>query len=288
MNTLNLNKYVGFCILLLAPFVLSAQNDVDKELINKQNKASLYVIEGNENLNNEDFIKAEMAYRKAISQQPNKAAATYNLGYGYYKEGNLDESLYRLQQAANDATSKDEKHKAFHNIGNILMKNERCKDAVEAYKNALRNNPNDDETRYNLALAKECAKNEQNAGDKDDENSEDKKDEKDQKDQQQQDQDQKEQEGDENEDQNNQGDQDKKDGDDQEDEDGKPKNDKDQNDKGNQQDKQQEQQKPRPGTLNNQQIRNLLEALNDKESKVQEKINAEKQKGTKVKNEKDW
>ena len=176
MNTLNLNKYVGFCILLLAPFVLSAQNDVDKELINKQNKASLYVIEGNENLNNEDFIKAEMAYRKAISQQPNKAAATYNLGYGYYKEGNLDESLYRLQQAANDATSKDEKHKAFHNIGNILMKNERCKDAVEAYKNALRNNPNDDETRYNLALAKECAKNEQNAGDKDYENSEDKKD----------------------------------------------------------------------------------------------------------------
>jgi hypothetical protein len=168
------------------------------------------------------------------------------------------------------------------------MKNERCKDAVEAYKNALRNNPSDDETRYNLALAKECAKNEQDAGDKDDEDSEDKKDEKDQKDQEQQDQDKKEQEGDENDDQNNQGDEDKKDGDDKEDEEGKPKDDKDQNDKGDQQEKQQEQPKPRPGTLNNQQIRNLLEALNDKESKVQEKINAEKQKGAKVKNEKDW
>ena len=52
------------------------------------------------------------------------------------------------------ATSKAEKHKAFHNIGNILMQKEKCKEAVEAYKNALRNNPTDEETRYNLAVAK--------------------------------------------------------------------------------------------------------------------------------------
>lgn len=288
MNALKLNKHIINCLVVLAPFVLGAQNDIDKQLLEKQNKASLYVIEGNSNLDKEDFVKAEMAYRKAISQKPDKVAATYNLGYTYYKEGNLEESLYRNQQAAKDAISKEEKHKAFHNIGNILMKNERCKDAVEAYKNALRNNPSDDETRYNLALAKECAKNEQSADDKDDEDSDDKKDEQDQKDQEQQDQDKQDQDGDNNDDKNDQGDEDKKDGDDKEDDEGKPKDDKDQNDKGDQQEKQQEQPQPRPGSLNSQQIKNLLEALNDKESKVQEKINAEKQKGAKVKNEKDW
>ena len=63
---------------------------------------------------------------------------------------------------------KKEKHRAFHNIGNTLMQNKKCREAVEAYKNALRNNPSDEESRYNLALAKECAK-EQGGGESEDE-----------------------------------------------------------------------------------------------------------------------
>jgi uncharacterized protein YjdB len=68
-------------------------------------------------------------------------------------------------------------------MGNVFMQTKKCKEAVEAYKNALRNNPTDDETRYNLGLAKDCAKqqeqeNKDNKDDKEDkDNSEDKKDE---------------------------------------------------------------------------------------------------------------
>lgn len=288
MRGLNLNKLFAVLCLVAVPSLVCAQELDDKALLQKQNKAKIFVIEGNESLQNDNFVEAEMAYRKAMSQQSNSVAASYNLGNGYYKEGNFEEALYRHQQAANNATSKAEKHKAFHNIGNILIQNDKCKEAVEAFKNALRNNPSDDETRYNLALAKECAKNEQSADDKDDENSDDKKDEKDQKDQEQQDKDKKDQQGDENEDKKDQGDQDKQDGNDKEDEEGKPEDNKDQNDQGDDSDKQQQKPQPRPSTLNGQQIKNLLEALNDKESKVQDKINAEKQKGAKVKNEKDW
>ncbi len=181
MKNLILNKYRLILWMVAIPSLICAQELDEKALLQKQNKAQLFVAEGNESFQNEDFITAEMAYRKAMSQQSNTVAASYNLGNGFYKEGNFDEALYRHEQAAKDATSKTEKHKAFHNIGNILMQNQMCKEAVEAFKNALRNNPNDDETRYNLAMAKECAKHEKEQDEKDDEDSDDKKDEKDEK-----------------------------------------------------------------------------------------------------------
>src|SRR5690606_28199359 len=180
-------------------------------------------------------------------------------------KGNFEEALYRQQQAAKNATSKEDKHKAFHNIGNILMQNKQCKEAVEAFKNALRNNPNDDETRYNYALAKQCA-DQQKEGEPKDDDGDDKDKDKDKKDQ---DKDQK--------DQDDKKDQDKKDGDDKKDDEGKPKDDK--QDKGKDDKKDQQQKQPQPGQLSPQQIKNLLEAMNNQEQKVQEKMNADKQKG---------
>ena len=251
-------------------------------------KANNYVYEGNQLIDSDDYVTAEMEYRKAISEQPTTVSGTYNLGTSYYKKGSYDEALYRLTQAAKNATDKDEKHKAFHNIGNILMQNKQCKEAVEDYKNALRNDPSDEETRYNLVVAKECAEQQQDKekdqDKKDDENKEDqdKKDDQDQKDEDKKDQD----------DKKDEGDKDKKEGDDKEDEDGKPKDEKkeDKKDqgKGDEDKKDQAQPKPQPGQMSQQQMQNLLKAMNNQEQKVQEKMNAQKQKGVKVKTEKDW
>ena len=154
------------------------------------------------------------------------------------------------------------------------MKNKQCKEAVEAYKNALRNDPTDEESRYNLVIAKECA--EQQKDDEDKNKDKDKKD--DDKDEDQKDKDKKDQDkGDQ--------DQDKKEGDDEKDK-GKPKD--EEQDKGKEGDNNKEQQQPQPGQLSPQQIKNLLEAMNNQEQKTQEKINAEKQKGVKVRTDKDW
>ncbi|WP_034042599.1 tetratricopeptide repeat protein [Wocania ichthyoenteri] len=258
----------------------------EKEQLLALKKANNYVYEGNSLVNEDDFVSAEMAYRKAISEQPTSIAGIYNLGNSYYKKGNYEEALYRHQQAAKNAVLKTQKHKAFHNIGNILMQNKKCKEAVEAYKNALRNNPTDDETRYNLGLAKACAEQQKDQEDqnKDDEN-------KDNKDDQEnkENEDKKDKEGEDKEDKKDEGDKDKKEGDDKKDEEGKPKDEKEDKGKG-EDDKKKDQQKPKPqpGQLSPQQIKSLLEAMNNQEKKVQEKINAEKQKGVKIKTEKDW
>jgi tetratricopeptide (TPR) repeat protein len=276
-------------LLLIAMICVSAlgfsqETEKDKAL----QRSNDFIYDANEKVN-DDFVSAEMEYRKAVSAKPSNAPGSYNLGNAYYKSGLFDEALSRHIEAANNASTKEERHKAFHNIGNVLMQQEQCKKAVEAFKNALRNDPSDDETRYNLALAKDCA-NKDGEGDdgeqdqkeddkedqKEDQNEQDKED-KDEGDQNEEDQENKE-EGDEQ--------QDKKDGDDKEDENGKPKDEKDNKNEG--QPKDQKQQKPQPGKLSPQQVKNLLEAMNNEEKKVQDKINAKKVKGAKIKTEKDW
>lgn len=279
-------KHILVIIVTLIAAVSFSQEQDNKALLAAQKKANNYVYEGNNLIDDDDFVSAEKEYRKAISEQSTSVAGIYNLGNSYIKKGSLDEAIYRLDQAAKIATSKTEKHKAYHNIGNVLMKNKKCKEAVEAYKSALRNDPTDNETRYNLGLAKICAEQQkdqqdQNKDDKDKDKKEDKKDQ-DQKDNKGDDKDDKK-----DQDQKDKGDQEKKEGDDKKDDKGKPKDEKEDKGKGDNNDKQQPPQQ-RPGQLSPQQVKNLLEAMNNQEQKVQEKMNAEKQKGVKVKTDKDW
>lgn len=281
-------KQIITCLLLCVSFFSFSQEE-DKAQLLAAKKANNYVYEGNNLVGNEDFISAEMEYRKAISEQPTSVAGAYNLANAYIKNGNAEEALFRLEQAVKTSDSKEAKYKAFHNIGNVLMQNEKCKEAVEAYKSALRNNPSDHETRYNLAVAKACAEEqkEQEDQNKDQDKDDENKDDQDKK--EDEDKDKEDENKDDNKDKEDKEDEEKKDGDDKEDEEPKPEDDKKDEGKGDE-DKKKDQQppKPQPGQLSPQQIKNLLEAMNNQEQEVQEKINAEKQKGVKVKTDKDW
>jgi Ca-activated chloride channel homolog len=265
-----------FWLFLMALGVGSAQ-EIDPQL----SESNGYVFEGN-SIVEDDFIGAEKKYRLAVSTKQNNAIGSFNLGNAYYNSELYDEALFRHLEAAQNSTSKPEKHKAYHNIGTILMQKKQCKEAVSAFKNALRNNPEDDESRYNLALAQECAKEQGGDGDGDDEDKDKDKDEnKDDKN----DSDEKQDKDDKNKDEGDKDD--KNEGEDKEDEDGKPKDDKgDQKNNDPKDDKGKPQQQP--GKLSPQQVKNLLEAMNNEEKKVQEKMNASKTKGVKVKTEKDW
>jgi len=279
-----MKNVLAFLLVLFS--ISSFSQDKEEQELLAQKKANDLVYDANALVNNDDYVSAEMEYRKAISEQPNFAVGNYNLGNSYYKKGNFDEALYRHQQTAKHATSKDEKYRAFHNIGNILMQNKKCQEATEAFKNALRNNPSDNETRYNYALAKECAKQQQ---DENKDQDEDKKDE--EKDQEQEKEQEKEKEQEDEKKENkpeDEGEKDKKEGEDKEDEEGKPKDENEDKGKGEEDEKEEQKPEPQPGQLSPQQIKNLLEAMNDQEQKVQDKMNEQKQKGRKIQTEKDW
>ncbi|MBA3985257.1 MAG: tetratricopeptide repeat protein [Flavobacteriales bacterium] len=265
-----MNKLVFFTTLLITSFVFSQTKEEKARAMETQELLS----KANSNLKEGNFPEAEAGYRKIIANEPKNATAKYNLGNAYYKNKKNREAIQRYIQAAEVATTKPEKHKIYHNLGNSLMNDKNYRGAVEAYKNALRNNPTDDETRYNLALAKKMLEEQGDDGGEDEE---------DKKDQDQEQQEDQEDEGD--------GDSEDKDQDqDKGDEGEEDKDSKENEDNGDTKENQNkpEQQQPVPGQLSPQQIQSLLEAMNNEERKVQDKINAEKQKGVITKPEKDW
>lgn len=237
-------------------------------------------------LQKEEFASAEADYRRAIALNPADETGKYNLGTAYYGKSKNTEALNRFKQAASVATAKSEKHKAFHNLGNTYINEKKYAEAVEAYKNALRNNPTDDESRYNLALAKDLLEKNPPQDDKgDDENKDKDKEDKENEDKNEDGDDKEGDDGEEKEDKDKGDEKDENKDSDKEEDKGKPDEPKD--NKEGEGDKPQEHQ-PVLGKLSPQQVKSLLEAMNNEEKKVQDKINAQKQKGAKVKSNKDW
>ena len=252
-------------------------------VLSQTGEVTNHIFDGNEKANEEDYKEAEKSYRKAISLEPEKEVALFNLGNTHFKDKKYDEASQRFFQTQRFASSKQTKHRAFHNMGNVYMQKKEYQKAVEAYKNALRNNSKDEETRYNYALAKELLENEKPP---EEQEQDDQKDQKDQEKDKEKDQ-EKDQDGDqENKDQKNP----KKEGDEGDESDDKGDPNKKGDQKKEQKPKEQKPQNNRPkkGQLSPQQVESLLEAMNNQEKKVQDKINAKKIKGAPARGKKDW
>lgn len=227
--------------------------------------------DANEQYKENKFTDAEANYRISASKFPKRAAAPYNLGNTNYKQNQIAEAKYAYAKAIKNAKTRPEKHKAFHNLGNVLMKEKEYGPAVEAYKEALRNDPTDDETRYNYAYAKQKLKenppkddkNKDKNKDKDKDKNKDK--DKDKNKDKDKDKDKKDDKGDKDKDKNGKNDPKK---DDKSDNKGEP--------------------KPQPGGISKDRVQNLLDAVNNEEKKIQDKVNAQKVKGNPKKAEKDW
>ena len=245
----------------------------------QQGEVINHIYDGNKQASAEIFDEAEISYRKALSKSPEKPEALYKLGNTHFQEQDFDEAKQRYFQTQKFAEDKSSKHHAFHNLGNVFMKQKDYAKAVEAYKNALRNNSEDEETRYNYALAKELLDKEQEQQNQD---------QNDQEDQNEQD----------NKDDNKEGDKDKDSGKEDENKEGDEGEDKeDKKDQGDQEKDQQPEQgnsekkqpsKPKQTELSPEQVKSLLEAMSNQEKKVQDKVNAEKVQGTPVRGQKDW
>ncbi len=251
----------------------------------------------NESVAKDHFVKAETQYRKAIGTDPNNPIPAFNLGSTFYNNESYSEALSPLKKAATVVEDEAQKHAIFHNMGNVFMKSKAYEKAVEAYKEALRNDPTDHETRYNLALAKEMLKKEQQEKDQEQKDQNQKDDSK--KDQDQDQKDKPDQEGDQKKDQEgnpDQGEGDKKDdngdpkdpGEQEKEEQKKGEGDRKKETEQKPKEKEESQAPPRKSQLSPQQIQNLLEAMQNAEKKSQEKLDAKKVKGVPVKTKKDW
>ena len=151
--------------------------------------------EGNKLYNQDKFTEAEIAYRKSIEVNPRSIEGVYDLGNALYKQQKYPEAVEQYSLIASqserllmeNAENVNRLAQVFHNLGNIGMQNKDYAQSIEAYKQSLRLNPSDNETRYNLALAQKLLENQENE-EEDQEEQQDQQ--QDQQDQQQDDQNQ--------------------------------------------------------------------------------------------------
>lgn len=120
-----------------------------------------YLRSGNKLYKDSLFVKAEVDYRKALEVNPKSADALYNLGNSLLMQEKGKEAMEQLDAASRLEKDKEKLAHIYHNMGVILQASKQLPQCIEAYKQALRNNPKDDETRYNLALAQKQLKDQQ-------------------------------------------------------------------------------------------------------------------------------
>ena len=120
-----------------------------------------HIRRGNKLYNDSLFVKAEVEYRKALDANPGSTEAMYNLGNALLMQQKAQDAMKQYEAALKIEKNKAKLAKIYHNAGVILQAGKQYSQCIEAYKQSLRNNPNDDETRYNLALAKKMLKDQQ-------------------------------------------------------------------------------------------------------------------------------
>ena len=179
--------YILSMLLLVSTIHGLAQNKTDRD----------YLRSGNKLYNDSLFIKAEVDYRKALEINPKSTDAMFNLANALLMQQKAQEAMEQYESVSKIEKDKEKLAQIYHNMGVILQSSKQLPQCIEAYKESLRNNPKDDETRYNLALAQKQLKDQQQDQqnqDQQEQQQEQKEEQKDQnKDQQQQNQDQQQQ-----------------------------------------------------------------------------------------------
>lgn len=205
----------------------------------------------------QQFMDAEVNFKKGLEKENENFELNYNLGDAYYKQERYEEAIKSFQNSLSHTEDGMLKAKAYHNIGNSLLKSQQIKESVEAFKNSLKHNPNDKDTKYNLSYALSLLN-------------------------QQQQQQQNKSQNDKNQDNQNQNDQNKnnqQNKDEQKDQEQKQQN----KDQTAQQDNLKQQEKDK---MNKQEAERILEALKNNEKELQKKLR--KKVGVPIKTDKDW
>lgn len=171
------SKYILFILFVILAAGASAQK-IERDYIRK----------GNRLFNDSVFVDAEVNYRKALEVNPKSTVSMYNLGNTLSQQQKFKDAMEQYVAAGKIEKDKMKLAHIYHNMGVLFQAGKDYAQAVEAYKMSLRNNPKDDETRYNLALAQKMLKDQQHNQQNQDQNQDQNKDEQEKKQDQQKDQ----------------------------------------------------------------------------------------------------
>jgi tetratricopeptide (TPR) repeat protein len=248
-------KYILILFLLVWAAASQAQNE--RKFVRQGNKYFEAAMKDTSRIDTVQFNKAEIEYLKALEKKPEDNKWNFNLADALYKQKKFEESAEKFKEISDKTSNKVEKSRALHNLGNSFLMNNKLDESIAAYKDALRNNPKDLETKYNLLYAMNMKKKQQEQQKKNqDKNKDQNKDKDKNKDQDKKDQNKQDQKKDQNKDKQNQD--------------------------------QKQQQEPQ-NKISKQNAEQMLQALENNEKKIQDKVKKiQAMKAESKKIEKDW
>ncbi|MBS3807287.1 MAG: tetratricopeptide repeat protein [Bacteroidales bacterium] len=246
-------RFNGITALFFLLISLSAYSQAERKFIRK----------GNQAFEDKDYTQSEVNYRKALEKDANSFEANFNVGDALYKQEKYEEAADKFSSLTHRDVSDQKLARAYHNMGNALLKAKKLKESISAYKQALRYDPNDIETKHNLTYALRQLRKQQQQKKKQNQKQQDKQDQKKQQQKKNQ-QDQKDQQDQQNQNRQNQ----------------------------QQDQKKQQQQSPQGGSgkqrISKEDARRLLQALENDEKQLQKKLKKKKAKPVKVETTKNW
>ncbi len=238
-----------------------------------------FVRSGNEAYEQGNYEEAAESYRKGIEENAYSYEANFNLGGALYQQGAFESAGKQFDLLRQPGMDKEKLAKVYHNLGNTFMEQEQYREAIEAYKEALRNNPADEDTRYNLIYAKEKLKEqEQQQQQQDQQNQENQEEQQEQEQNQDQNQEQEDQEEKQQQEQENQQ---------QEQQENQQQQQQEQNQNQEQQ-QQQGQQGEQKDEISRKEAERILQALQLDEKQLHDQMKKKKIKGQRVRIVKDW
>lgn len=197
-----------------------------------------------------DFSEAEVQFRKAGDMEGPSFEADFNTGAALYGQEKYQETVKQYESLVQQSSDPEELSKVWHNMGNSLLEASQYQASIEAYKNSLRLNPEDLDTKYNLAYArKKLQEQQQQQNQNQDQQNQDQQDKQQQNQDQQQQQDQQAQ---------------------------------------NQDQQQPQEQQAKPMEISKEDAERMLSAIQQQEKDVKEKVDKQKAVASKGKTEKDW
>ena len=217
-----------------------------------------FIRQGNREYRDSAFDESEILYRKALEKDKDNYTGGFNLGDALYKQDKFEDAARSFNNLAEGESDKQKLGHLYHNLGNSLLNAQQLEASIEAYKEALRNNPYDEETRYNLAYAQQMLQQQQE-----------------QQQQQNQDQDQDQNQQDQN--QQDQEPQDQEQNQEQQPQDQEPN-----------QEQQPQDQEPQDQQISREDAERMLQALQQDDQKLQEKIKKQQAGAKRIRVLKDW
>jgi hypothetical protein len=241
-------------LIFITAFSVVAFGQNERKHVRSGNKLFFDAVKDTTNIDSVKYVNAETEYRKALNKKPSDLQWNFNLADAIYKQKRFDEAAGKFGDLSEKMTTPEEKARALHNMGNSQLMNSKIDESIESYKKALRQNPTDLDTKYNLAYAQLLKKKKEEQQKNQDQNKDQNKD----KDKQDQNKDQQDKQ---NQDQN-----------------------KDQQNQDQQQQQQQQQNK-----ISKENAEQLLQVLQNDEKKIQDKVKKQQAAAAKrTRTEKEW